>query len=178
MFSGSSAQAENLVILSINDDIFLPISTLHVAVAVGAKDAAIGHQQHGVGGRLGFVVAFDRQSSGSTEGVRLREANADVVAKLNQLVVAKHERRRDLTTIDTGPCQRFEDVSAGVAADYGVATRQIGEDGQGNTIAGRWLADRDGVVQANQKAADGIDPHERSLWFIVADHGIDLTGAR
>ena len=34
------------------------------------------------------------------------------------------------------------------------------------------------VVEADQKAADGIDPQQRPLRMFIACHGIDLAGAR
>ena len=134
-------------------------------MAVWAEDAAIGHEEHGVGGWLGFVVAFDREPGGGTQCVRLVEADTHVVAQLDELIVCKDGRRGDFAAVDEGALQGLQNVGAGVAADDCVATRQIGQDRQRDRIAGRWLADGDYVVEANEEAADGIDPQQSSIGF-------------
>ena len=53
--------AINAVVLPVHHHVALPIAAANVAVAVWAQHAAIGHQQHRVGGRLRFVMALQHQ---------------------------------------------------------------------------------------------------------------------
>ena len=49
--------AEELLVVTIQHQLVVPVSTDHVAVRLGAQHAGVGHQKHGVARRLGAVAA-------------------------------------------------------------------------------------------------------------------------
>jgi hypothetical protein len=87
-----------------------------------------------------------------------RKTEANIVSKLNYLVVGKHRRARYFAAIDASLLQRVDYVGARVATDNRMAARKVSKDRQRNPFARRRLADHDGVVEAHEKSADRIDP--------------------
>ena len=53
--------------------------------------------------------------------MRLGEANSDVVAQLNELVIGENEGAFDFTAINECALDRLDNVGAGVAADDGMS---------------------------------------------------------
>ena len=145
--------------LAIEDDRLAQAGGRDVRLRRGADDARLGHQEHAVDGQGEPVPADDRQPGRRADRAGLAELELDGRAEPDHVAVAERGRL-DRLAVDERRLVGAEDVAVAVADQGGVVPREVAHQRDVGVAVGAGAAEDDLVVQADEIAADGIDPEE------------------
>ena len=123
-------------------------------------DAGLGHQKHAVDRQGQPVPADDRQPGRGADRAGLAELQLDGRAQPDHVAVAEHGLLDDRLAVDERGLMGLEQVAVAVADERGVVPRQVAHQRDVGMAVGPGPAEDDLVVQADEIAADGVDPEQ------------------
>ena len=92
--------------------------------------------------------------------MRLPESKLRASSQFDFIAVPQHCLALYRSAVHARGVQRFDHIRFAFAADFGVPSRDVGQQGDIHAAAGRRLPERDLVGQTDEIAADAVDPHQ------------------
>ncbi|HAB14222.1 MAG TPA: hypothetical protein DCE47_21270 [Planctomycetaceae bacterium] len=130
-----------------------------MAVSAWTQQAGVGDQDDAVEAVGGAVVALERESCRAGENGGAMEAELDRVAERDVSAVGELGPFDRLPLVDTGGTVGLEQVTAVIAVDGGVTSREAGQQlnvGGG----GGGAADGDRLAGQQQESSNPVDPQQ------------------
>ena len=106
------------------------------------------------------MPADDRQPRRGADRAGLAELQLDGRAQADHVAVVEHGLVDDRLAVDERGVMGLEQIALAVAQERGVVPRQVAHERDIGMAVGAGPAQDDAIVQADEIAADGVDPEE------------------